>query len=351
MNPVTFIIDFVPKPAKETPSALRNKNYALDLIDSRDLGEVIICTSDNYKEMLLVHNPFIIITTSEWDARQIKEHKSDAMLYVTPAVTSVFSKKAETEEKMEKQRKLFDEVERIVKKVRESDDAERESMRRFSAMSYDDMYKMIQKAIISDDENLRKKAWDLLWGEGEKHSNFIWMRVQMMAEMWDHADWKVREDLMCMSMERHLDLGTARKMDNFTDEDGLEYHQYMFLDPFGKDLNHIRRLPFATKGQDKYSYENLLEKNEIPTNYLRVQLEATSLRKQWDDYIASECVKVKRVLEDWKNDPNKSKKDLGVAPWNENDDVNDPLTEHELNSLKKFLEKYQDTDSVPVSDD
>ncbi len=116
-------------------------------------------------------------------------------------------------------------------------------------------------------------------------------------------------------------------MDNFTDEDGLEYHQYMFLDPLGGDANHIRRLPFATKGQDRYAYENLLEKNEIPTNYLRVQVEANSLRKQWDDYLASECEKVKKVLEEWKKDSSKSKKELGVVPWNEGDSVDDPLTD------------------------
>lgn len=74
---------------------------------------------------------------------------------------------------------------------------------------------------------------------------------------------------MCSSMEKHIEQGTARKMDSFVDKDGLEYHQYMFLDPWGNDLKHIRRLPFATKGQSLIEYENLLEKNEIPTNFLR----------------------------------------------------------------------------------
>jgi len=207
-------------------------------------------------------------------------------------------------------------------------------------MDYNELYKMIQKALISDDENLKKSAWDLLFGEGERHSNLIWMRVQMMAEMWDHADWKGREQLMLMSMERHIDQGTARKMDNFTDEDGLEYYQYMFLDPFGKDTNHIRRLPFATKGQDKYAYENLLEKNEIPTNYLRVQIEANSLRKQWDDYIESECQKVQKVLDEWEKDNTKGKKELGVGTWNETDDPDSPLIDQEIDWLKNFLKKY-----------
>lgn len=49
----------------------------------------------------------------------------------------------------------------------------------------------------------------------------------------------------------------------------------MFYDPLVYDLNYIRRLPYGEKGQDKYSYEVLLEKSEIPTNFIRLQLEAT----------------------------------------------------------------------------
>ncbi|PIR97056.1 MAG: hypothetical protein COT91_03495 [Candidatus Doudnabacteria bacterium CG10_big_fil_rev_8_21_14_0_10_41_10] len=114
----------------------------------------------------------------------------------------------------------------------------------------------------------------------------------------------------------------------------------MFLDPFGCDTNHIRRLPFAIKNQDRYAYEALLEKNEIPTNYLRIQVEANAVRKQWDDYLASECVKVKKVLEDWKKDPSKSKKELHVVPWNSEDSNEEPLTERELDSMKNFLKKH-----------
>jgi hypothetical protein len=102
----------------------------------------------------------------------------------------------------------------------------------------------------------------------------------------------------------------------------------------------VRRLPFATKGQDRYGYENLLEKNEIPTNYLRVQVEANSLRQQYDDYLASECVKIKKVLEEWEKNKSKSKKELGVVPWENDGNVEEPLTERELESLKSFLKNY-----------
>ena len=340
MNPKTLLIDFMPKEKKDTPSSIRNRKYVEDLMVGRDLGEIIDCDDNTYRELLISEDPFVVITTSDYTAGEVKELKPDVLVYSTLSVTSVFSRKTEVEEKIQKQKKVFDEIERIVKQIKESTEEERSGIRKFASMSYSEMYKMIQKALVSDDEDLKKKAWDLLFGEGERHSNLIWMRMQVMAEVWEHADFKTREKLMCMSMEKHIDQGTARMMDNVTDEDGLEYYKYMFLDPFGNDTNHIRRLPFATKGQDRYGYENLLEKNEIPTNYLRVQVEANSLRKQYDDYLEVECVKVEKVLEGWKKNKGKGKKELGVSTWKEGDDPNEPLKEIEVEWLKNFLKKY-----------
>jgi hypothetical protein len=340
MNPKTYIVDFFPTISKETPSQLRKKEYADNLLSTYDLGEVIVCTFEGCKQSGVVQNPDIIICTNEYSAQEIKILIPEAVLYVAESVNSVFSRKNEMQSKIDKNNRIFEEASCIVERIRQSTDEERASIRKFASMDYNEMYKMLQKALISDDEKLKKSAWDLLFGEGERHSNLIWMRVQMMAEMWDHTDWKGREQLMLMSMERHIDQGTARKMDNFTDEDGLEYYQYMFLDPFGKDTNHIRRLPFATKGQDKYAYENLLEKNEIPTNYLRIQVETNSVRKHYDDYIASECVKVQKVLDEWEKDKTKGKKELGVGTWNEDDSPGEPLKEKEVEWLKNFLKNY-----------
>ncbi len=334
----------MPSITKETPSQLKRKEYYDDLLKTYDLGEVISCTLAECKERGIIEKPDIVICAYEYEARGIKDVLPDTALYVAESVNSVFSRKAETEEKMEKNRKIFESAASLTQRIRESTEEERMQIKKFHAMSYNDIYKMIQKAITGDDENLRKQAWDLLWGPGEKYKDFIWMRVQLMAEIWEHSKGKTFEELMLMSMERHIDQGTARKMDNFTDESELEYHQYMFLDPLGYDTNHIRRLPFATKDQERYAYENLLEKNEIPTNYLRVQVEANSLRKQYDDYLSGECAKVKRVLEEWKKDPSKSKKELGVVPWNKDDDVNESLTEKELVSLKDFLKKHTNAD-------
>lgn len=338
----TLIIGYVPLTDNlgKKPREIRDDSYFKELIQQFDLGVLHYASHDDWKLKIDEVDPLIIIYLgTEYNAEEVKRYKNDALIYVADGASSVFSRKSESEEKKERHKIIFSEIEGLIQKIRDDGNEEVETIRKFSAMSYNDMYEIIKKAIIGDNEELRAKAWGLLM-DNNVHKNFVWMRVQFMAEVWEHADGKKREELMCMSMERHIDQGTARKMDNFIDEDGLEYHQYMFLDPLGNDSNHVRRLPFGKKGQEKYAYENLLEKNEIPTNYLRVQVEANSLRKQWDDYLASECVNVRRVLEEWGLDPNKSKKELKVVPWNEDDDVNEPLTEREVGSLKRFLQKY-----------
>lgn len=340
MNPKTLIIGFVPESKKETSVTLRNKTYAEDILASYDLGEIVTCTNETYSEPLNTCDPYVIITTSDYLAHQIKDVKSDTHVYVTDSANSIFSRKAEVEKKKEEQKKIFKAAEEDIQKFRESSEEERKELRKFAAMSYDDVYKMLTKAFISEDKDVSQKAREILFGEGERHPNIIWMRVRMMAEVWEHADCETREKLMCMSMERHINQGTARKIENYTDEQGQSYHQYIFLDPFGKDMEHVRRLPFGTKKQDKYEYERLLEQNEIPTNYLRLQLEANSVRQEWDKHIKNECEKVKKVLEEWEKDPTKSKKELGVVPWDEYDDVSNPLTERELKSLRNFLKKY-----------
>ncbi|PIR56849.1 MAG: hypothetical protein COU72_04070 [Parcubacteria group bacterium CG10_big_fil_rev_8_21_14_0_10_41_35] len=338
----TLIIGHVPllETTGIKPKEVRDDEYFKELISQFDLGTLHYTNWKDWKTVSDEIDPLVIIYFGgEYQAEEVKRDKNDALIYVADDAGSVFRRKAECEEKKERNVRILTEVESIVQKIRNDGEREVEAVRKFSAMSYNDMYKMIKEAIIGDNEELRTKAWGLLM-DNDGHKNFVWMRVQLMAEVWEHADGKNREKLMCMSMERHTDQGTARKIDNFTDEEGLEYHQYMFLDPLGNDTNYIRRLPFGKKGQDKYAYENLLEKNEIPTNYLRVQVEANSLREQWDNYLVSEGAKVQRVLEEWKNDPSKSKKDLGVVPWSESDDVDEPLTERELGSLKKFLKKH-----------
>lgn len=324
------------------PREIKHDVYFKELLAQYDLGTVHFASHNDWRSKIDETHPlFIISLEGDYCTREVRECAKDALLYSGESAGSIFARKSTAEKKKEKNRRIFEEVAEHVIRVRENGEKEIEGMRHFASLSYKDFYEMIQKALVSDNEDLKKKAWDLLWGPGEKSSDIIWMRVQMMAEVWEHSKGEQLERLMLMSMEHHLDNGTARKMDDFTDIDGKKYHQYMFLHPLGYDMNYIRRLPYAEKDQDRFAYESLLEKSEIPTNYIRLQLEANQLKQQKEEYIKGECEKISRVLEEWKNNPEKSKKELYVMPWDPEDSADEPLTEKEVESLKNFLKKHQ----------
>lgn len=335
----TLVVGYEPPELNTLKGANLNKHqYFQETLASYNFGEVLFLSLEDGKKQINDINPLLVFTFYDTYAREIKEIKKDILLYVIPTHGQIFSRKAEVEKQKDKLNKILTEAESIVSEVvsGEKDDTE---LRKYGALSYKDLYDMITKAIIGDDEDLKKKAWDLLWGEGEKHSDIIWMRVQMMAECWEHSKGEQLEQLMLMSMERHIDMRLARKMDMFTDEDDQQYHQYMFLDPYGNDLKHIRRLPCATKDEDRYGYEARLEKCEIPTNFLRVQMEANQFRKECDEYLENECSKVRCVLDKYLQNPKASRMDLGVATYGEFNDE-DPVTEEEISYFNNFLEKY-----------
>lgn len=339
----TLIIGYVPlsDTAGKKPRELRDDKYFKELLSGFDLGTVHFVSRENYKTKIDELNPLVIISLGgDYYAEEVRQHKNSALLYATHDAGSVFYRKAETEEKKSKHIKVFSEIERIIKKIQNDGEKEVEAVRKFASMSYDDMYEMLKKAIAGDNKKLHDQAWDLLFGKGEKHSNFIWMRMQLLAEIWDLSDGKKREELMCMAMNQFVDEEMGRKLDDFTDEDGQQFHQYMFCDVFGRDLNYIRRIPYGEKGQDKYAYEALLDKYDTHSNYLRVMLEAGQLRSQKEEYFKTESEKVLKVLTAWKENPTLSKKELGVLPWVEGDSTDDPLTEREVQSMKNFLQKH-----------
>ena len=340
----TLVAGYEP-PALETlkGAQLKRHQYFQETLASYNFGEVIFLSLDDAKKQIHDINPLLVFTFYDTEARELKEIKQDYLLYVIPTHGQIFARKAEVDEKKEKLSKTLSEAEGVIAEVvnGEKDDTE---LRKFSALSYKDMYDMITKAIIGEDEDLKKKAWDLLWDDGEKNSDLIWMRVQMMAETWEHSKGANLEKLMLMSMERHIDMKLARKMDTFTDADGQQYHQYMFLSPYGHDMNHVRRLPVAKKDEDRYAYEARLEECEIPTNFLRVQMEANQFRKQCDEYLESECEKIQTVLDKYAENPKIGRKELGVATYGDYVD-DDPLDEQEINQFEAFIKKYS-----PVSE-
>lgn len=343
MNIDTLIIGYVPladTTGKRAPQ-IRNDKYFREFLAEFDLGTVHFCDMDSWQTKITEINPlFAVVLGGDWCAQQVKDFKGNVMLYVSYAPSQIFSKKVEIEEKKAEQRKLFAEVAGLVQKAREKGEEEIAAMRKFSAMSYKEMYDLIKKGLISENKELHDSAWDLLFGEGERHMNLVWMRINVLADVWEAADGKGREELMCMSMDQHVSNGLARKLDVFTDEDGQQYHQYMFCNFFGQDINYIRRIPFGEKKQDKYAYSATLERYETPANFMRVTLEANELKKQKDEHFNSEAEKIVRVLTLWKEKPELSKKELGVVPWEEGDSDEEPLTGRELTSMKNFLEKH-----------
>ena len=337
MDIKTLVVGYEPPKLDTLKSAqLKRHIYFQDTLAKFNLGELCYLSTEEAKKQIHDINPLLVLAFDEFSAQEINNTKADNIIYVIDTPNQIFSRKAEVEEKQEKLERILSEASGLLQEV-SSGEKEEKDLRHFASLSYKDMYEMFKKALISDDEKIKKSAWDTLFGEGERHSNIIWMRAQIMAEVWQGAKGKAFEQLMVMSMERHIDQGTARKIDNFVDSDGQEYHQYMFLDPYGNDANYIRRLPFAKKDHEQFAYESLLEKNEIPTNYMRVQLEANQLRDQYDEYLQAEHDKIKAVLNKWEKDPKMSRKELGVVPTVDGDEE-DPLSDREVESLKNMFE-------------
>lgn len=334
----TLIVGYEPPKLDTLKGAqLKKHQYFQDTLDSFNLGDVHYLPVEESKQQIHDINPLLVLAFDEYTAQEINGIKADNLIYLIDTPGQIFARKADVKEKQAKLHKVLSEASGLLQDVMDGKQKEKD-LRHFSSLSYDDMYKMLTKAFISDNKKLHESAKELLFGEGERHSNIVWMRVQMMAEVWEGAKGKAFEQLMVMSMERHLDQRTARKMDNFIDDDGLEYHQYMFLDPYGNDVNHIRRLPFATNDQERFAYESLLERNEIPTNYIRIQLEANQLKQQWDEYLQAEHDKLTAIMSKWAENPQLSRKDLGIAPTVDGD-KDDPLSDREVEALKSMIKE------------
>ena len=342
MNIKTLIIGFVPltDTTGKKPRQIRDDTYFKEFLANYDLGEVHFAPFNHWKEVIKELDPLFVIMLGGGDyyAREVQEYKNDVLIYVSYDTGQIFYRKAEIEKKKEEQRKTFTEISRLVQQFREEGEKGIAGARHFATLSYDDMYKMFIKAIIGDDEDLKKKAWDLLM-TNDGHPNLIWMRVQLICEAWDHSDGKGKEEFLCIAMNQHIDEGLARKLEDFIDEEGQQFHQYMFVNFFNQDMNYIRRIPFGFKGQDKYGYQAVLDKYETP-NGPQMMLEAGQMKSEKEKYFKGETEKVAKILTAWKEDPTRSKKELKVAPWNASDSEDDPLTERELTGMKNFLKKH-----------
>jgi len=287
MKVSTLIIGFIPLSdvSGRKPRELRDDKYFKDLLADFDLGEVHFATYNNYKEELDKVDPIVTIVFGDWYAQEVNHHKKDTWIYVATFPSTIFCKKVEVEEKQKKQKEIFKSIAGHIQKLKEEPEEKSNDMRKIAAMTEDDMYKMFIRAIIGDSEELRQRTWALLM-DNNAGSRFVWMRARLLMEVWQHGDGKKKEEFLCMAMDQHIENGFARKMENFTDTDGQEFHQYMFTHPSGFDAKYIRRIPLGFKGQDKYAYEALLTKYETP-NGLQMMLEAGQMKSKKEEWLGN----------------------------------------------------------------
>lgn len=338
----TVIIGFTPLTdiVGKKPRELRDDEYCKKLLQDFNIGEVHFATIDNFKEAIDKFNPFIVITFNTLIADEVTNYKKDTFVYVIDPPSVIFYRKAEITAKQAKQRQTFQEMSNLVKKIKESGEEKKEDIRKVASMTYKDTYDMLIKMLISGQEDLKNKAFELLTNNNV-HSNFLWMRAQLICETWDHADGKGKEEFLCLAMDQHIENGLAHKLEDFTDETGQVFHQYQFHYPDTSVANYIRRIPVGEKGQNKYVYEALLNKYETPTGP-RMMLEAGQSKVERDKYFKEQGAIIYRVLKDWQAEPNKSKEVLGVVPLIEGTE-SEPLSDRELYNLKDMLYTFDPT--------
>lgn len=281
----TLVIGYEPAADITTlkPRDRRNQEYFSTLLACHDFGELHFAAHDAYREKLEALNPLFVVVFDESKAHEVRATKKDVLLYVTDAPSSIFYRKAEIENRQAKQRKTFRELADFTQRVKEKGEEEVTGARKFAAMDFDDMYNMIVQAIISDRNDLRQQAFELI-NRNDVNPMFVWIRIKIICDVWQSSDAKGRQEFLDLAMQDHINNGLAHRMEDFTDEDGQVYHQYMFHRANGEDAGYIRRIPVAKPGQKKYAYETLLDKYETPIGP-RMMLEAGLLKKERDGYL------------------------------------------------------------------
>ena len=119
--------------------------------------------------------------------------------------------------------------------------------------SFDEFYKMCKSIMIHGTKEQTNKLWKMMQkGKGD----WIWARAGIIAEAYESADAKGKEKFCLMTMERHLKSGNTKLLkEEFVDSDSnIKYRVYRFKNGL------LYRIPFATEGMDKITYQNALNK-------------------------------------------------------------------------------------------
>ncbi len=257
----TLVVGYEPPSDLSTlkPRDRRNAEYFNSILQEYDIGEIHFASYQDYREKLEVLNPMIAVTFDETTAGNVRGHKNDIFIYVVDAPSSIFYRKAEIESRQEKHRKIFKEMAGLIQKIAEDGEEKAESARKYAAMTFQDKYDMVVKMLISDDEKLSNMAREFI-NRNDIDKDFIWIRAKLLIDVWQSMDAKGRQEFMEAAMQGHLNSGFAHQMEDFIDDDGQVYKQYMFHDAHGEGVNEIHLIPVATPGMGKYDYETLANK-------------------------------------------------------------------------------------------
>ncbi len=119
--------------------------------------------------------------------------------------------------------------------------------------SFDEVYKAVTHLLVNGTKEQQDKVWKMLnEGDGE----WAWMKMKVITDAYSHADAKGKEEFTLIAIEQHLKSGNMILLkETFTDpETGIQYRLYK------RRNGLIERIPFATDGMDKYTYDKALNK-------------------------------------------------------------------------------------------
>lgn len=118
--------------------------------------------------------------------------------------------------------------------------------------SFDEIYKSVVHLLTEGTKEQQAKVWKQL-NEGE--GDWVWLKMKVITDAYSHADAKGKEEFSMIGIQDHLKSGYVTQIEDFIDEEtGIKYRQ------FKRKNGLMWRIPFATEGMDKYTYDKALNK-------------------------------------------------------------------------------------------
>ena len=259
MKTTTIVIGYQPIQDRSSlkPAAIREQDYFDDLFSRHYLGEVSFANFDSYKAIVDEINPIIALVFSTSTAEEFRKYKKDCFIYVIDTLQQVNRGK-----KHQEQDEKFLEIEELIKKI-ESTGYEK-AARAYAGMTYKETYEMIKDMLTSKDSEMVKKAMELIH---LNHGDWPWIRVNLITDCWKYSDAIGKEKFLTINMEKHINSGYVKKVEDFVDVDGTICYQFLYAD------GRMYKVPVASKAMDKYAYEDLVNKYNKDFNTITVSLD------------------------------------------------------------------------------